>query len=62
MKRFWSCLRSSREYQEGFSCFDMGTKPPFRIFFHFSNLDYIIYKTNEQIFADVLGKQEKAIG
>ena len=34
---------------------------PFFVFFHFSNSDYIISKTIKQIFADVLGKQEKAI-
>ena len=34
---------------------------PFFMFFHFSDLDYIISKTIKQIFADILGKQEKAI-
>ena len=33
----------------------------FVCFFHFSNLDYIISKTIKQIFADILGKQERAI-
>ena len=33
----------------------------FFMFFHFSNLDCIISKTIKQIFADVLGKQERVI-